>query len=56
MQDQKPYEYQNGKEATVIGKTFKGALIEYIVEYRIIRLNNEEEFDRMNKIILNNQV
>lgn len=44
-----------GEEATVIDKTFKGAFIEYIVEYKnnkykILRLNNEEEFEIGSKI------
>lgn len=47
----------NGEEATVIGKTFKGSYIEYIIEYKnnkykMLRLNNEEELEIGNKIYI----
>lgn len=47
----------NGEEAIVIGKTFKGSYIEYIIEfknnkYKMLRLNNEEEFQIGNKIYI----
>ncbi len=40
---------ENGEEAIIVGKTFKGSFIEYIIEsnknkYKMLRLNNEEEF------------
>lgn len=46
---------KNGKDATIIGKTFKGFYIEYIVEYqkekyKAISLNNEEEYQIGQKI------
>lgn len=46
-----------GEEATVIGKTFKGSYIEYIIEYKsnkykMLRLNNEEELQIGNKIYI----
>ena len=48
---------ENGEEATVMGKTFKGSFIEYIIEYKgnrykMIRLNNEEEFQINDKIYI----
>lgn len=47
----------NGEEATVVGKTFKGFFIEYIIEYKdnrykMIRLNNEEEYQINEKIYI----
>lgn len=44
-----------GKEATVVGKTFKGFYVEYIIEYnnhryKMYRLNNEEELEIGSKI------
>lgn len=47
----------NGEEATVVGKTFKGFFIEYIIEYKnnkykMIRLNNEKEFKINEKIYI----
>lgn len=46
-----------GEEAIVISKTFKGSFIEYIIEYKnnkykMIRLNNEEEFQIGKKIYI----
>ena len=46
---------ENGEEATIIDKTFKGAFIEYIIDYKgskykMLRLNNEEEFEIGSKI------
>lgn len=48
---------ENGEEAIVTGKTFKGSFIEYIIEYnnskyKMLRLNNEEEFQIGNKIYI----
>ena len=48
---------ENGEEAIVAGKTFKGSFIEYIIEYnnnkyKMLRLNNEEEFQMGNKIYI----
>ena len=48
---------KNGEEAMVIGKTFKGSYIEYFIEYnnnkyKMLRLNNEEEFQIGNKIYI----
>jgi len=47
----------SGEEATVIGKTFKGSYIEYIIEYKsnkykMLRLNNEEELQIGEKIFI----
>lgn len=47
----------DGEEAVVIGKTFKGSFIEYIIEYKnnkykMLRLNNEEEFKIGSKIYI----
>ncbi|NLK43984.1 MAG: ABC transporter ATP-binding protein [Tissierellia bacterium] len=48
---------ENGEEARVVGKTFKGSFIEYIIEYngnnyKMIRLNNEEEYQINDKIYI----
>lgn len=48
---------ENGEEAIVSGKTFKGSFIEYIIEYnnnkyKMLRLNNEEEFQIGTKIYI----
>lgn len=48
---------QNGEEAIVVGKTFKGSFIEYIIKhknnrYKMVRLNNEEEFQVNDKIYI----
>jgi len=47
----------DGEEAVIIGKTFKGSFIEYIIEYKnnkykMLRLNNEEEFKIGSKIYI----
>lgn len=46
-----------GEEAIVVGKIFKGAFIEYIIEYnsnryKMVRLNNEEELQVGSKIYI----
>lgn len=48
---------KDGQAAKVIGKTFKGSFIEYIIEdkvnkYKMVRLNNEEEYDIGNEIYI----
>lgn len=48
---------KNGEEAIVIGKTFKGSYMEYVIEYKnkkykMIMLNNEEELQIGNKIYI----
>ena len=48
---------ENGEEAIIVGKTFKGSFIEYIIEsnknkYKMLRLNNEEEFQIGEKIYI----
>lgn len=48
---------RNGEEAIIMDKTFKGVLIEYIIEYKnkrykMTRLNNEEELQIGNKIYI----
>ena len=48
---------EDGEEARVVGKTFKGSFIEYIIEYKnnrykMIRLNNEEEYQINDKIYI----
>lgn len=48
---------EDGEEARVVGKTFKGSFIEYIIEYKnnrykMIRLNNEEEYEINDKIYI----
>jgi ABC-type Fe3+/spermidine/putrescine transport system ATPase subunit len=48
---------KDGEEAIVLEKTFKGSYMDYIIEYknkryRMIRLNNEEEFQIGDKICI----
>lgn len=48
---------EDGEEAIVTGRTFKGSFIEYTIEYKnnkykMVRLNNEEEFQIGNKIYI----
>ena len=48
---------ENGKEALVIGKTFKGSFMEYIIKfenikYKMIRLNNEKELQIGDRVFI----